>query len=91
MELHEAMKLLSGGPEGVREWNRRCGSEGVPDFSYASFAGVDLEGASFRQCVFGMDSGYWYDTADFSECKGVRFADFTGEDKGSGGKIRAGR
>jgi hypothetical protein len=49
MDQDEALRLLRGGREGIREWNhRRRSGEEVPDLS-----GVDLSGAAMVGAMFG--------------------------------------
>jgi TIR domain/Pentapeptide repeats (8 copies) len=46
MNRDEALKLLKGGREGIREWNRRrAARESVPDLSKVDLGGADLYGA----------------------------------------------
>ena len=43
MDRDEALKLLKGGPEGIREWNlRRKAGEALPDLVQADLTGADL-------------------------------------------------
>jgi uncharacterized protein YjbI with pentapeptide repeats len=52
MDRDEALKLLRGGPEGVKEWNRRVffdGSEEIPDLNGAILDGAKLEGFMLRR------------------------------------------
>ena len=55
MTTDEALKLLRGGEDGIREWNmRRENGEGIPrlelvDFSLANLRGADLRGANLIQ------------------------------------------
>jgi uncharacterized protein YjbI with pentapeptide repeats len=43
MDRDEAIRLLKGGPDGVREWNERRGrGEGIPDLRGAHLAGARL-------------------------------------------------
>ena len=69
MDRDEALRLLGGGKEGVREWNRRrAAGEDIPDFagadlhgvilseadlSRAKLRGADLRGTSLRGAVLG--------------------------------------
>ena len=47
MNLEEALKLLSGKEEGIREWNRRREEdEEIPDLSGAKLSGANLSGAN---------------------------------------------
>jgi uncharacterized protein YjbI with pentapeptide repeats len=50
MDRDEALRLLRGGREGVREWNRRR-EEGkaIPDLSKANLRGADLRRANLRK------------------------------------------
>jgi hypothetical protein len=49
MDRDEAVKLLKGGEDGVREWNRRRErGEEIPDLSYAALNRVELRGADLR-------------------------------------------
>src|SRR5436305_1943862 len=46
MDRDEALRLLTGGPAGVAEWNRRRGAgEEVPGLIGADLIGADLAGA----------------------------------------------
>jgi uncharacterized protein YjbI with pentapeptide repeats len=46
MDRDEALRLLKGGEDGVREWNqRREQGEDIPDLSVADLRGADLRGA----------------------------------------------
>ena len=53
MDLEEALKLLSGGPEGIKEWNhRRFKRENVPDLAGAKFPPrADLSCADLREVI----------------------------------------
>jgi hypothetical protein len=49
MDRDEAIRLLRGGPDGVREWNkRRERGEEIPDLRRADLIGADLIGADLR-------------------------------------------
>jgi hypothetical protein len=49
MDREEALKLLRGGPEGIREWNlRRLANEKIPDLRHADLRGADLDRADLR-------------------------------------------
>jgi uncharacterized protein YjbI with pentapeptide repeats len=51
MDRDEALKLLKGGEEGIREWNqRRQADEAIPDLSLSgvNLKGADLSGADLR-------------------------------------------
>jgi hypothetical protein len=80
MERDEALKLLKGGVEGVREWNqRRERNEEIPDLSRADLGGAYLISADLR----GADLGGAYlsrahlGDADLSQaaCWGTSFGD----------------
>lgn len=46
MDREKALKLLRGGPDGVKEWNEwRITSEEIPDLRGSDLSGVDLRGA----------------------------------------------
>jgi hypothetical protein len=48
MDRDEAMRLLRGGPEGVKEWNqRREAGDVISDLSKADLTGADLTSANF--------------------------------------------
>lgn len=50
MDRDEAIKLLTGGPEGVAEWNRwRELVEVLPDLTEANFSGANLKGANLAR------------------------------------------
>jgi TIR domain/Pentapeptide repeats (8 copies) len=79
MDRDEAIRLLTGGPDGVREWNQqREQGEGIPhlrqadlrraDLSGANLSGVDLISADLRGAAFrGADlSGADLSGADLS-------------------------
>jgi Pentapeptide repeats (8 copies) len=47
MDCDEALKLLKGGEEGIREWNeRRRAGEAIPDLTEADLPGANLSGAN---------------------------------------------
>ena len=47
MDRDEALKLLKGGEEGIREWNQRRGAdEAIPDLIGANLIGANLSGAN---------------------------------------------
>jgi hypothetical protein len=50
MDRDEALRLLRGGEEGVREWNRRRrAGEAIPDLTGADLHGADLHGADLTE------------------------------------------
>jgi hypothetical protein len=50
MDRDEAMKLLKGGPEGVKEWNRRReAGEEIPNLSWANLFVADLSRADLSR------------------------------------------
>ena len=50
MDREEALKLLTGGRDGVKEWNRyRASVEIVPDLHGADLRGAKLSAANLRQ------------------------------------------
>jgi uncharacterized protein YjbI with pentapeptide repeats len=50
MDREEALKLLSGGPQGIEEWNRRVKEqEEIPDLGEADLIGADLSRAVLRR------------------------------------------
>ena len=50
MDRDEALRLLTGGPEGVAEWNRRReAGEGIPDLREARLDGARLDGARLNR------------------------------------------
>jgi len=50
MDRDEALKLLLGGPEGVKEWNRRReAGEEIPDLSRANLSRANLIGANLSR------------------------------------------
>ena len=50
MDREEAIRLLRGGEDGVREWNQRRGrGEEIPDLRRADLRGAVLYGAVLRQ------------------------------------------
>jgi hypothetical protein len=52
MDRDEAIRLLTGGPDGVREWNqRRERDEKIPKLCFASFDAAVLYGAN----LYGVD------------------------------------
>ncbi len=52
MDRDEALKLLKGGDEGIREWNyRREADEAIPDLTGANLRGADLSRAYFRDAI----------------------------------------
>ncbi len=57
MHRDEAMRLLRGGEEGIREWNlRAAGAEGIPDLKNAFLINADLRSADFRgACMIGAN------------------------------------
>jgi hypothetical protein len=48
MDLDEALRLLKGGPEGVKEWNRRQKVEAIPNLSGANLTAAHLSGANLN-------------------------------------------
>ena len=49
MDRDEALKLLNGEEEGIREWNRRrLAGEAIPDLTDANLSGANLSGAYLR-------------------------------------------
>ena len=59
MDRDEAIRLLQGGPAGVREWNQRQErepDEAFPDLRDADLRGADLRGARLRG-IAGLDRG----------------------------------
>ena len=49
MTRDEAIKLLTSGPDGIKEWNqRRAGEEGIPNLTYADLRDANLSGADLR-------------------------------------------
>ena len=52
MDRDEALKLLRGGPHGIKEWNRRQG-EKIPDLSGADLSEANLRGADLSGAVLG--------------------------------------
>src|SRR4051794_15432789 len=49
MDRDEAIRLLEGGPDGVREWNhRRMQAREIPNLRHADLTGADLNGAGLR-------------------------------------------
>lgn len=78
----EAIRLLTSGPEGVGDWNRRRSQvEHIPNLRFASLCRADLRGANFREAeLTGADfRGADLRNADFSRAK-LTAADFSGED-----------
>src|SRR4051794_13568509 len=55
VDREEALKLLRGGPEGIREWNRLRAESGVVPtrLNRADLAGVNLYGANLSQVDLG--------------------------------------
>ena len=50
MDVEEALALLRGGREGIREWNRRrAEGEELPSLSEANLSGANLSGANLGQ------------------------------------------
>jgi uncharacterized protein YjbI with pentapeptide repeats len=84
MDRDEAIRLLTGGPDGVREWNERRGrGEDIPDLSYADLNGADLRGADLN----GADlHGVQFREADLRGVQlreaDLRWAHFSGADLG---------
>jgi hypothetical protein len=52
MDRDEALRLLKGGRDGVKEWNRRReAGEPTPSLSSADLSGADLRGADFHKSL----------------------------------------
>ena len=52
MDRDEALKLLNGGEEGIREWNqRRRANEAIPDLIVADLRGANLSGADLSYAI----------------------------------------
>ena len=50
MDRDEAIKLLTGGEEGIAKWNRRRDQyEEIPRLSNANLSGADLSGANLSE------------------------------------------
>jgi hypothetical protein len=54
MDRDEAIRLLRGGPEGIKEWNQRGGQEVVERFDLSE---ANLEGASLSECFASAGNG----------------------------------
>jgi uncharacterized protein YjbI with pentapeptide repeats len=48
MDRDEAFKLLKGGPQGIKEWNRRL----LPDERFPDLGDSDLSGANLNRANF---------------------------------------
>ncbi len=52
MDRDEALKLLKGGEQGIREWNqRRLAGEAIPDLFGANLSGANLSGADLSGAI----------------------------------------
>jgi hypothetical protein len=81
MDRDEALKLLKGGPNGVKEWNRRRESgEKIPDLSKAIFTGANLTRADLTDADL---CGAYLTLADLA------LANLTGANLGEGNLGRA--
>ena len=86
MDLVEALRLLRGGPDGVREWNARRGNdEAIPSLIEADLRGADLREAYLGGANLGgadltsvVCSGITFANADLSETKGLESAEHRG-------------
>jgi hypothetical protein len=77
MNRKEAMRLLRGGQDGVKEWNsRRRGGESIPNLSGTDLSGADLFKANLSGAVL---TGAVLTGADLSEAE-LSKADLSGAD-----------